>query len=303
MNTDLVVLCVGQEPSEATEKLSKMLYKDLDVDGFFKEINLEYATIEEKGVFIAGCAQGPRGIRYSVADGKIAAANAIAILEKANVELYPIRAHVVEERCDGCGFCIDPCPYKAITVVEYVDKGAEKKIVRLNEATCRGCGICVATCPKRGILVRHFTSEQLSAMIDAALAAPRDGEEPLILAFACDWCGYPASDMAGVARIVYPDNVRIIRVMCSGMVHPDLIMTALTKGADGVLVLGCHPGECYYIDGNLKAEKRGEAIRLMLEDFGLNPRRYRSEWLAGSEPEKFIQAVNSMMEELREERK
>ena len=96
-----------------------------------------------------------------------------------------------------------------------------------------------------------------------------DEYDPLILAFCCNWCSYAGADLAGVSRQQYPPNVRIIRVMCSGMVHPNLVINALTKGADGVIMCGCHPGDCHYIDGNLKAQKRADAIFLMLEDFGL----------------------------------
>ena len=94
-----------------------------------------------------------------------------------------------------------------------------------------------------------------------------NGYEPLIIALCCNWCSYAAADLAGVSRIQYPPNVRIIRVMCSGMVHPNLVIDALTKGADGVLMCGCHPGDCHYLEGNLRAEARADAIKLMLQDF------------------------------------
>ena len=123
--------------------------------------------------------------------------------------------------------------------------------------------------------------------------------EPLIIGFCCNWCSYAAADLAGVSRIQYPPNIRIIRVMCSGMVHPNLVMDALTKGADGVLICGCHPGDCHYQEGNLKAEKRAEAIKLMLEDFGLEEERFRLEWISASEGKKFAQVVTEMVEDLR----
>jgi len=123
--------------------------------------------------------------------------------------------------------------------------------------------------------------------------------EPLIIGFCCNWCSYAAADLAGVSRIQYPPNIRIIRVMCSGMVHPNLVMDALTKGADGVLICGCHPGDCHYQEGNLKAEKRAEAIKLMLEDFGLEEERFRLEWVSASEGKRFAQVVTEMVEDLR----
>ncbi len=126
-----------------------------------------------------------------------------------------------------------------------------------------------------------------------------NGFEPIVVAFCCNWCSYAGADLAGTSRLQYPPNVRIIRVMCSGMVHPNLVMDALTKGADGVLICGCHPGDCHYIDGNLKAEKRAEAIRLMLEDFGLEPERFRLEWVSASEGPKFAQVMRDMVQQVK----
>lgn len=126
-----------------------------------------------------------------------------------------------------------------------------------------------------------------------------DEFEPLIIGFCCNWCAYAGADLAGTSRIQYPHNIRIIRVMCSGMVHPNLVIEALTKGADGVLICGCHPGDCHYLEGNLKAEKRAEAIKLMLEDFGLEPERFRLEWISASEAQKFAQTVTEMVDTLK----
>ena len=123
--------------------------------------------------------------------------------------------------------------------------------------------------------------------------------EPLIIGFCCNWCSYAGADLAGTSRIQYPPNIRIIRVMCSGMVHPNLVMDAFTKGADGVLICGCHPGDCHYQEGNLKAEKRAEAIELMLQDFGLEEERFRLEWVSASEGPKFAQVVKKLTETIR----
>ncbi|MDI6815286.1 MAG: hydrogenase iron-sulfur subunit [Dehalococcoidales bacterium] len=124
--------------------------------------------------------------------------------------------------------------------------------------------------------------------------------EPLIIGFCCNWCSYAGADLAGVSRIQYPPNIRIIRVMCSGMVHPNLVVDALTKGADGVLISGCHPGDCHYLEGNLKAEKRAEAIKLMLHDFGIEEERFRLEWVSASEGGRFAQVVTEMTEKIKQ---
>jgi len=123
--------------------------------------------------------------------------------------------------------------------------------------------------------------------------------EPVIIGFCCNWCSYAGADLAGVSRQQYPPNLRIIRVMCSGMVHPNLVIDALTKGADGVLICGCHIGDCHYLEGNVKAENRKEAIELLLEDFGIEPERFRLEWISASEGPRFAELVREMTETVR----
>ena len=132
-----------------------------------------------------------------------------------------------------------------------------------------------------------------------AEAAATEQFEPLILAFCCYWCAYAGADLAGTSRVQYPTNVRIIRVQCSGMVHPNLVIEALTKGADGVLMIGCHPGDCHYLEGNLRAKSRAEAITLMLEDFALEPERFRLEWVSAAEGPRFGQVMTEMVEQIR----
>ena len=126
-----------------------------------------------------------------------------------------------------------------------------------------------------------------------------DDFEPKIIAFCCNWCSYAGADLAGTSRLQYPPNVRIIRVMCSGMVHPNLVIESLTKGADGVIICGCHPGDCHYLEGNLRTEKRAEAIYLLLEDFGLEPERFRLEWVSASEGHRFAQVMIDTVEEIK----
>ena len=123
--------------------------------------------------------------------------------------------------------------------------------------------------------------------------------EPKIIALCCNWCAYTGADLAGVSRIQYPPNLRIVRVMCTGMVHPNLVVDALTHGADGVLICGCHPGDCHYMEGNVRAKSRSEAIALMLEDFGLEAERFRLEWVSASEGPRFAQVVTEMVDQVR----
>jgi len=123
--------------------------------------------------------------------------------------------------------------------------------------------------------------------------------EPVIVALACNWCSYAGADLAGISRCQYPANVRIIRVMCSGMVHPNLVIEALTKGADGVVICGCHPGDCHYQEGNLKAERRAEAITLMLQDFGIEEERFKLAWVSASEGPQFAKLMTEYTEQIK----
>ncbi|MCD4720022.1 MAG: hydrogenase iron-sulfur subunit [Desulfobacula sp.] len=117
--------------------------------------------------------------------------------------------------------------------------------------------------------------------------------EPVIIGFLCNWCSYTGADLAGVARLQYPPNLRPIRVMCSGMVHPDLVMKAFSAGADGVIILGCHPGACHYVEGNTKAVARADVISMVLGDIGVDPRRFELQWISSAEASVFAQVVTS----------
>lgn len=124
--------------------------------------------------------------------------------------------------------------------------------------------------------------------------------EPKIIVFCCNWCSYAAADLAGTARMQYPDSVRIMRVLCSGMVHPELVLKAFDNGADGVMVLGCYLGECHYRNGNYKAKERFDMIGDLLEDCGYDPERFRLGWVASVEPDKFVRAVTEMTTRIQE---
>ena len=124
--------------------------------------------------------------------------------------------------------------------------------------------------------------------------------EPKILAFCCNWCSYAGADLAGVSRMQYPPNVRIIRVMCSGRVSPELVIKALRSGADGVLVLGCHIGDCHYISGNHRTKKRMAILQGLLSYMGVDPRRVRLEWVSASEGDRFARVVTEVTREIKE---
>jgi len=124
--------------------------------------------------------------------------------------------------------------------------------------------------------------------------------EPNIIGFLCNWCSYAGADLAGTSRIQYPPNLKVIRVMCSGRVNPIFIINALQQGADGVLIGGCHPGDCHYERGNYLARRRYAILRKLLEYIGIDPRRVRMTWVSASEGKKFAEVVKEVTDEIRE---
>jgi F420-non-reducing hydrogenase iron-sulfur subunit len=123
--------------------------------------------------------------------------------------------------------------------------------------------------------------------------------EPKIIAFLCNWCSYRASDLAGTSRIKYEPNVRMIRVMCSGRIDPTFVLKALSLGADGVMIAGCHPGECHYLEQNYKALRRYSMLSHALQSFGIEPERVRLQWASAAEGVQLAEAINQMVEEVR----
>ncbi|MHA1580170.1 MAG: hydrogenase iron-sulfur subunit [Candidatus Freyarchaeota archaeon] len=124
--------------------------------------------------------------------------------------------------------------------------------------------------------------------------------KPRIIGIFCNWCSYAGADMAGTSRMQYPPNLRIIRVMCSSRVDPQFVLKAFELGADGVLVAGCHPGDCHYITGNYRAEERIMLLSKLIEELGIEPERLRLEWISASEGNVLVEVMNDFVEKLKE---
>ena len=124
--------------------------------------------------------------------------------------------------------------------------------------------------------------------------------EPTIVGFLCNWCSYTGADLAGTARIKHRPNLRVIRVMCSGRVDPTFVLQAFASGADGVMICGCHPGDCHYLEGNDKTYRRHQLLRKLIAAYGIEEKRLRLEWVSASEGERFARLVDTMTAELRE---
>jgi heterodisulfide reductase subunit A len=143
----------------------------LNRDQFFLEAHMKLRPLDfaTDGVFLCGLAHSPKELSESISQAEGTAARAATILSKEEIDLEATLSEIVDANCDGCAYCIDPCPYKALTLIEYMRDGAIKKTVERDISACKGCGVCQATCPKKGIFVRNFKLEQIGAMVEAAL--------------------------------------------------------------------------------------------------------------------------------------
>jgi len=123
--------------------------------------------------------------------------------------------------------------------------------------------------------------------------------EPLIIGFTCNWCSYRAADLAGTSRFKYPPNIRLMRLMCSGRLDPTFVLRALAGGADGVMITGCHPGECHYLEQNFKALRRYKLLQRMLAQMGIEPQRVKLVWASAAEGARLAKEINDLVEEIR----
>ncbi len=171
ISADLVVLSAGTHPNDDNKKIAQFLKVPLNSEGFFLEAHMKLRPVDfmTDGVFLCGLAHSPKTIEESILQAQAAVARAATILARDSIELEANISHVIDESCDGCAYCVDTCPYKAITLLEYKWQGSIKKVVETADSNCKGCGCCQATCPKNGIFIRGFTLEQIEAQIQAAL--------------------------------------------------------------------------------------------------------------------------------------
>ncbi len=265
----------------------QQLKVSIDQEGFALESHPKLGPAEAavQGVLLAGTVQYPKFVKESALQALAAAAKASVIISKNEIEREPFVAVVNAAKCTKCGRCIPVCPYGAIL-------GEVRKNIEFVTAACQGCGTCVAECTVDGALTQEgFTDRQIVAQVDAALSEGASGK---VLIYACNWCSYAGADLAGVMKIQYPSNTRVIRTMCSGRISQKLVMYAFSRGAGAVLVTGCHPGDCHYISANLQTEKRVERWRTQLRAKRVDPERLQLWWVSAAEPKRFADKAKEM---------
>ncbi|MFQ6094436.1 MAG: hydrogenase iron-sulfur subunit, partial [bacterium] len=223
---DLVVLATAFRGDDSVEEIKGQLKVSTNSDGFFQESHVKLSPLEfpTDGICLAGCAKAPATFRDSCEQAIGAAMKASIPMKKGYIETEGIVADIDLPDCSQCGLCSKSCPYSAIKV-------DDEKNPRVLKALCKGCGLCAADCPKECISIVHYSDEQVLAQVEAALEERPDKK---IIAFACHWCALGGVDMAGVSRLQYPSNARIIRVMCSARVSLKMIQRPFELGAAGV---------------------------------------------------------------------
>lgn len=287
MNFDMVILSIGLEPRKESELMQRLLTLSRTQDGFFMEAHPKLRPVDAAtgGIFFAGCAEAPKDIKDSVTQASAAAARAGILMAKGKISVEAITPLFDAEKCKACGLCTKVCPYNALTL------NKELKRVEVIAAACGGCGTCAAECPFGALTQNHFTDAQITAQIDAV--TEHDAERKIV-AFCCNWCAYAGADFAGVSRMQYEPNVRIIRTMCSGRVAPKFVERAFARGAAMVLVAGCHPGDCHYINANIQTQKRVERLWKKMEEQGMNKERLQLLWASAAEGERFASKIHEM---------
>jgi len=287
ISADMTILSIGLEARKDSEMIQRLLTLSRNQDGFFLEAHPKLRPVDAAtgGVFFAGCAESPKDIKDSVTQASAAAARAGILMAKGKVTVEAITPIIYAGKCKACGLCVKVCPYNALVL----DK--DRKQVSVIEAACGGCGTCAAECAFGALTQNHFTDEQITAQIDAVT---EHNAKKKIVAFCCNWCSYAGADFAGVSRMQYPPNVRIIRTMCSGRVAPKFIERAFVRGAGAVLVTGCHIGDCHYINANYQTQKRVERLWKKMEQNGLDRERLQLLWASAAEGERFASKIREM---------
>jgi len=307
---DMLILSIGAVPRHDSDVVKQLLTLSRTPDGFFMESHPKLKPVDAptKGVFLAGCAESPKDIKDSVTQASAAASRAEILLSAPTIKVEAITAVVDEALCKACGLCAPVCPYGAII-------WEKKQPAQVISAACAGCGTCAAECQYQAIAMRHFSDQaiyaQKNAMLEVGswklevgcsnLRPPTSNLQPgaarpPIVVFACNWCSYAGADTAGVGRMEYPPNARLIRTMCSGRVDPDFVWYSFRKGAPLVLVSGCHYADCHYINANRQTVRRVDALWEGLEKQGVRPERLQLDWVSAAEGQKWAKVMQELDE-------
>ena len=304
IDADMVVLAAAIEPDKSARSVATMLTASMDTNDFFTEAHPKLRPVESPtaGVFLSGTCQGPKDIPETVAQASAAAAKVIGLLCKDSLTCNPCVAEPNELMCNGCSNCEKVCPYGAITYIDKEFRGPNRttlirRVAQVNPAVCQGCGACTVACMSGAMDLKGFSNKQIHGGGGCDMQVTW---KPTIVAFCCNWCSYAGADLSGTNRLQYPANVKIIRIPCSCRLNPMFILRAFQKGADGVILCGCHPGDCHYTTGNYYARRRMTLLFSMLDFLGIEKGRTRVEWVSAAEGAKFAATMNEFVKTITE---
>ncbi len=312
MDADMVVLATAIRPQPGIRVLAQRLSASYDTHGFFNEAHPKLRPVETNtaGIFLAGACQSPRDIPDSVAMASATAAKVLGMFSKDQMEREPTVARVDVHLCAGCFHCERVCPYGAVT--REGDPRSEGKPAqsggRGQPRHLSGVRDLPGDLPveerraprlhRRPDLRGH---QRLGRVERRAMGTTTNETfEPRITAFVCNWCTYTGADLAGTSRLQMSPNARIIRLPCTGRIDPLFIVKAFERGADGVIVSGCHPADCHYTSGNYHARRRFALFRELAAFMGIDPRRITFSWVSASEGGKWRDVVNDAVARVRD---
>ena len=298
INANFLVLASAIVPDPDTRNLANIFKFPLNDDGFTIEdsYSLKPVDMVVKGVFAAGLCNYPKPIEESQVQAQAVVSRVRQILNRDEIHLDPSKANFTDN-CIRCGLCAEKCPYNAIEVEGAQESDVTERSVSLDKAACEGCGVCVSICPHEGIRVDGFDLDAIDAQISGMVKAAETllKNEPIILAFCCDWGSYRAADTAGLFKHQYSPGVYIIRLSCVCILKPETILNSLQKGVDGIMIMGCRKDECRFRHGNYHAAGRIPQAKSMMKKYGMNPERLMSGWISPTEGALFAESANAFM--------
>ncbi len=299
VHPDLVVLSTPLVPREGARELATILRVPIGSDGFFLEAHPKMRPVDfsSDGIFLCGTAHGPKNVAESVSQAYAVGSRAAIPMARRKIHAEAVTAVVDSDLCVGCGACADSCPFNAIELGAF----SQPQVI---EAACKGCGVCAVECPMGAMQLRYFKDDQMVPAVEGLLTpqkwlTPGLESEPVVVCFACRWCSYAAADLAGIMRLDYPVNVRVVLVPCTGRVDIRHILTAFERGADGVIISGCLKEQCHYVDGNIKAERRVHVAKKALDVLGIGGDRLEMIFCSAGMPREFAQFMTEFTERIK----